>query len=172
MNKVKLPLEKHVLEGLLAHLESVDGCDNTLKHTKKYLQGIGVWREELIGWFGKYGGYCDCEVVFNVLLLTPEELSRKDEALARSRESYERGCVVCGESVFSPSYYMVTDEVWRRAGFSPEDHAHAACVAKRLGRPLIKDDFKDCGVNDVARAIFGPLESEEAGAKTSKKGAK
>jgi len=85
--EARRPLEKRVLRGLLAHLErSVfvqleDGqsdvrCDHTLKRTKKYFQDIGVWQDELTEWFGEYGGYCDCEVVYNVFdYWTPERLA-------------------------------------------------------------------------------------------------
>jgi len=82
--EARRPLEKHVLRGLLDHLEQnvfvklEDGqiaslCDDTLKHTKKYLQDAGVWRDEFVEWFG---GYCDCEVAYNVFdYWTPERLA-------------------------------------------------------------------------------------------------
>jgi hypothetical protein len=51
-------------------------CDHTLKHTKKFLQEAGVWQDELVEWLGEYGGYCDCEVVYNVFeFWTPERLA-------------------------------------------------------------------------------------------------
>ena len=80
-------LDKRVLRELLAHLErSVfvrleNGqpavlCDHTLKHTKKFLQDLGVWQDELVEWLGEYGGYCDCEVAYNVFeYWTPERLA-------------------------------------------------------------------------------------------------
>jgi hypothetical protein len=75
--ETRRPLEKRVLRELLDHLERSilvkldDGqiaarCDHTLKYTKKYLQDIGVWRDELVEWFEEHGGYCDCEVAYNV----------------------------------------------------------------------------------------------------------
>ena len=85
--EARRPIEKSVLRGLLDHLERSifvhleDGqiaarCDHTLKHTKKYLQDIGVWRDGLTEWFGEYGGYCDCEVAYNVFdYWTPERLA-------------------------------------------------------------------------------------------------
>lgn len=85
--EARRPLEKRVLRELLDHLERSifvqleDGqiaarCDHTLKHTKKYLQDIGVWRDEMVEWFGEYGGYCDCEVAYNVFdYWTPERLA-------------------------------------------------------------------------------------------------
>ena len=73
------PLEKRVLRELLDHLEKrvfvrlENGepavlCDHTLKHTKKFLQDAGVWQDELVEWLGEYGGFCDCEVAYNVRL--------------------------------------------------------------------------------------------------------
>jgi Protein of unknown function (DUF2695) len=85
--EARRPLEKRVMRGLLVHLErSVfvqleDGqpdvrCDHTLRHTKKYLQDVGVWQEELVEWFSEYGGFCDCEVAYNVFdYWTPERLA-------------------------------------------------------------------------------------------------
>jgi hypothetical protein len=75
--EARRPLEKRVLRDLLDHLEKnvfvelEDGqpyarCDHTLKHTKKFLLEIGVWQDELSQWFGENGGFCDCEVVYNV----------------------------------------------------------------------------------------------------------
>jgi len=85
--EARRPIEKRVLRELLAYLERnvfvelEDGqptslCDHTLNHTKKYLQDAGVWQDGLVEWFGEYGGYCDCEVVYNVFeYWTPERLA-------------------------------------------------------------------------------------------------
>jgi uncharacterized protein YktB (UPF0637 family) len=75
--EARRPLERRVLRELLDHLERnvfvelevgqpYVRCDHTLKHTKKFLQDIGVWQDELAQWFGEYGGFCDCEIVYNV----------------------------------------------------------------------------------------------------------
>ena len=50
--------------------------------------------------------------------------------------------------------YMVHDEVWHAAGPARHDHAHLACLAARLGRPLTPADFTDAPINDTVRAVF------------------
>jgi hypothetical protein len=73
----KRPIEKGVLRGLLIHLEETilvqlaDGatgsrCDHTLSETRRYLEAHGGWREEFAEWLREYGGFCDCEVGYNV----------------------------------------------------------------------------------------------------------
>ncbi len=44
-------------------------CDHTLKLTKRWIQenGLEDREEEIIEYLEENGGYCDCEVVFNVL---------------------------------------------------------------------------------------------------------
>ena len=81
------PLAKSTLRGLLPHLEGIllarldDGtvvtrCNHSLLHTMAYLTARGEWDESLVHWFGEYGGFCDCEIMFNVFdYWTPERLS-------------------------------------------------------------------------------------------------
>jgi hypothetical protein len=80
----------------------------------------------------------------------------------RDQRSYvelaEKPCAVCGEPTLLYWYY-VYDRVWKEAGLSPDDAAHATCLASRLGRLLVKDDFLDVPVNDIALAIFGDSEN-------------
>ena len=44
-------------------------CDNTLKLTKQWIQenNLEDKKKEIIEYLENHGGYCDCEVVFNVL---------------------------------------------------------------------------------------------------------
>jgi hypothetical protein len=45
------------------------GCDNTTKLTKKYLKDVGQKNiGDVLKWMRTKGGYCDCEIVINVLL--------------------------------------------------------------------------------------------------------
>jgi hypothetical protein len=82
---------------------------------------------------------------------------------AGEREDLEQGyvvvaikaCAVCGRAV-SLSAFHVHDEVWAESGLRPDEAAHATCLAKRLGRPLRKEDFSNSECNELARAIFGP----------------
>ena len=71
------PLEKRVLRELLPYLEdallirATDGsiltpCDHTLKLTENFLRSRELWSNDLPKWFAEYGGFCDCEVMYNV----------------------------------------------------------------------------------------------------------
>ncbi len=48
----------------------VEGCDHTLKHTKIWSEQSMVDFDRLKSWLQSNGGFCDCEVLFNVM---PEE---------------------------------------------------------------------------------------------------
>lgn len=44
------------------------GCDTSLRFTKKWLADSAVKNpRKLLRWFESNGGYCDCEVLMNVL---------------------------------------------------------------------------------------------------------
>jgi Protein of unknown function (DUF2695) len=85
--EARRPSGKPVLRDLLAHLEAqllvrtpeghvATRCDRTLTLTKAFLRQGGVWNDSLIDWFAEYGGFCDCEVMYNVFdYWTPERLS-------------------------------------------------------------------------------------------------
>ena len=71
------PLEKRVLRELLPYLEGAlltrapDGqipsrCDHTLKLTEDFLRSRALWNDDLTAWFAEYGGFCDCEVMYNI----------------------------------------------------------------------------------------------------------
>ena len=63
-----LPMEVDTLKELLSYLgrEGAPPCDHTLKETVEFLQGRGIDPRNVLPWLHNYGGYCDCEVVFNV----------------------------------------------------------------------------------------------------------
>jgi hypothetical protein len=73
-------------------------------------------------------------------------------------ELAEKPCAVCGEQTLLYWYY-VDNKIWKEAGFSVDDAAHATCLASRLGRLLVKEDFLDVPANDIALAIFGDSEN-------------
>src|SRR5690242_3785447 len=75
--QARRPLEKGVLRQLLPYLEgqllvgSADGdplcrCDHTHAKTRQFLEQRGVWTDSLPQWLAEYGGFCDCEVMYNV----------------------------------------------------------------------------------------------------------
>ncbi|WOS41256.1 DUF2695 domain-containing protein [Xanthomonas rydalmerensis] len=66
--KAALPLPKETLWALFDHLNDAlaDGCDHSLRLTTQFLASHGVAPESVIPWLGAHGGFCDCEVLFNV----------------------------------------------------------------------------------------------------------
>ena len=71
------PISDEVLVRLIEHLEDAiferrDGkiiskCDHTLNVSGTFLRNAGIENvEEVLEWFGEYGGFCDCEVSYNV----------------------------------------------------------------------------------------------------------
>jgi hypothetical protein len=74
--EARMPISKQDLKALLQHIdgkvfEERNGqaeclCDHTLRHTREFLRGRSLPEEPILKWLGEYGGYCDCEVTFNV----------------------------------------------------------------------------------------------------------
>ena len=69
----QMPIKKQIVEELLNHIEQevfqeneCTSCDHTLKQTMAFLKSRDSWSEEVRIWLGEHGGYCDCEVVYNV----------------------------------------------------------------------------------------------------------
>ncbi|PXA04021.1 hypothetical protein DDZ13_08220 [Coraliomargarita sinensis] len=71
------PIPNGDLKALFEHLETAlageeNGkrivlCDHTLNKSRAFLQARGIQNiEEICEWFGEYGGFCDCEVTYNV----------------------------------------------------------------------------------------------------------
>jgi hypothetical protein len=73
------PISDEDLVALIDHIEAtlftrVDGkiatcCDHTLNRSRAFLHDRGVIEsdvEKICEWFGEYGGFCDCEVAYNV----------------------------------------------------------------------------------------------------------
>jgi hypothetical protein len=71
------PIPDEHLVALIDHLEAtlftrIDGkivarCDHTFNRSRAFLHERGVTHiDEVCEWFGEYGGFCDCEVAYNV----------------------------------------------------------------------------------------------------------
>lgn len=64
-----LPFSTEIFKELFNYIDKVlesNGCDDTLKYTKKFLENNNLPVKESIEWLEKNGGYCDCEVLFNI----------------------------------------------------------------------------------------------------------
>lgn len=64
----------------LLELDSKYECDNTLKSSKQTLMDLGYSDteiEDIVEWIEEHGGYCDCEVLINVVSrISPEKLGK------------------------------------------------------------------------------------------------
>ena len=63
-----LPVSKEILWALFDYLDESlsDGCDHSLRLTETFLISQEIQPELVVPWLGEYGGFCDCEVLFNV----------------------------------------------------------------------------------------------------------
>lgn len=62
-------------------------------------------------------------------------------------------CIECEEYI-GADYYMVRNDVWRKAVPERKGQLHLTCLEKRLGRQLVMDDFTDVPLNNLIRFGF------------------
>lgn len=62
----------------------------------------------------------------------------------------------CGWNACQYLMYMVRDDVWSAAGFHEDDNACQECLAKRLNRMLVSEDYELAAVNFEAAPQFFP----------------
>jgi hypothetical protein len=55
-----------------------DDCDDTLRHTIRWLKRNDLSVQACVAWLENEGGYCDCEVILNVI--TPRFLPGSDSS--------------------------------------------------------------------------------------------
>jgi hypothetical protein len=63
-----IPIPHQDLRDLLDYLDRPNPpqCAHTLRETIEFLQKRNLNVERTVAWLREYGGYCDCEVIFNV----------------------------------------------------------------------------------------------------------
>jgi hypothetical protein len=63
-----IPIPQQDLRDLFDYLdrENPAPCDHTLRETLEFLKKRGLDAERIVPWLREHGGYCDCEVIFNV----------------------------------------------------------------------------------------------------------
>ena len=67
--EVAMPLSHDDLRALFDGLDvalEAEGCDHTLRLTRRLLGARGLDEERVLPWLAEYGGHCDCEVLANV----------------------------------------------------------------------------------------------------------
>ena len=61
-----LPASADDIRNLFDYIDTGEACDNTLRRTTEFIQMKGLDLDRILRWLKENGGYCDCEVVFNV----------------------------------------------------------------------------------------------------------
>jgi len=66
--EASIPIPKEDLKALFDWLDrpNVPPCDHTLNETIQFLTSRNLDVEKTTEWLRENGGYCDCEVIFNV----------------------------------------------------------------------------------------------------------
>ncbi|MCM3869800.1 MAG: DUF2695 domain-containing protein [Pyrinomonadaceae bacterium] len=62
-----IPASKAEIRDLFDYLDRADEpCDHSLNHSIGFIRHRGLPEEKVVAWLEEHGGYCDCEVIFNV----------------------------------------------------------------------------------------------------------
>ncbi len=61
-----LPAEPTVIRDFFEFLDPEQRCDNRLTRTLQYIEQRNLPKNTFINWLNENGGFCDCEVLFNV----------------------------------------------------------------------------------------------------------
>ncbi len=65
-----LPVSREIFKNIFDFIDmylSENECDDTLKLTREFLEENQITNtDEVVGWLQNNGGYCDCEVLYNV----------------------------------------------------------------------------------------------------------
>ncbi len=66
--RASIPMGIDELKDLFSYLnrESAPACDHTLKETIEFLKSKQLNLEVVVPWLDEHGGFCDCEVIYNV----------------------------------------------------------------------------------------------------------
>lgn len=65
-------------------------------------------------------------------------------------------CADCKANTMNDEYYMVTDKIWQEAKAPERSMLCIGCLEKRLGRELVKTDFVNSAVNQLAPESYSP----------------
>jgi Protein of unknown function len=76
-------------------------------------------------------------------------------------------CLDCGKDTFenNEDYYFLRNRLWRRLVAREQRHGMLcrACVERRLGRPLVTEDFRTPGGDDESDPEDQPMRREDYG---------
>lgn len=64
---VSMPLSPDQLDALLNYLDAkLQSCDHSTRIAESFLRGEQLDPMQVLPWLAEHGGYCDCEVLFNL----------------------------------------------------------------------------------------------------------
>lgn len=92
---VKMAISKDDLKALFEFLDThLEECDHTLALTVEFLSDHNLDVNSIIPWLNEYGGYCDCEVLLNVIEAWGEDVGLysdcDDSSEVPSKEIYHK----------------------------------------------------------------------------------
>lgn len=63
-----LPIDIPMLKELLSYLnrDTAPPCDHTLREAIEFMESKNIDPAKVVPWLQEHGGYCDCEVIYNV----------------------------------------------------------------------------------------------------------
>lgn len=64
-----LPIDQSLILELFDYLDSQLGerdCNHDYSITNDFLKSKGINNGKIFDWFQEHGGYCDCEILFNI----------------------------------------------------------------------------------------------------------
>jgi len=66
--RASIPMSIDDLKDLLSYLnrDSAPECDHSLKESIEFIKSRKLDPEVVVPWLGEHGGFCDCEVIYNV----------------------------------------------------------------------------------------------------------
>lgn len=66
--RASIPISVDNLKDLFTYLNrgSAPECNHTLRGAIEFIESRNLDLEVIIKWLGEHGGFCDCEVIYNV----------------------------------------------------------------------------------------------------------
>lgn len=75
-----MPISFQDLKGLFDYLDiqlDKSGCDHTPKNTVTFLDSKQLSTEKILNWLQEQGGFCDCEILWNVEESWQDEIQKQ-----------------------------------------------------------------------------------------------
>jgi Protein of unknown function (DUF2695) len=66
--ETSIPMALPILKALLSFLGRPDApnCDHTLRKALQFMNEHNLDPDKIVPWLREHGGYCDCEIIYNV----------------------------------------------------------------------------------------------------------